>query len=252
MPPSPSPVRLFTDAALIKGQDIALLPEQFHYLSKVMRRRPYDPVVLFNGRDGEWISHISHFGKKTVTVSVDHQTRPQRKSPDLWLLFAPVKRAAIDFITQKATELGVSVLCPVETGHTSAGRVNTERLTAIAVEAAEQSGRMTIPIVHESVPLADALADWHASRPLFVLDESGIGEPIAKSLKEYNAQNSVKGAFLIGPEGGFTNEELDLLRSLPFSKHVSLGPRILRTETAALAALTCWQALCGDWHDSAT
>lgn len=252
MPPSPSPVRLFTDAALIKGQDIALLPEQFHYLTKVMRRRPYDPVVLFNGRDGEWISHISHFGKKTVTVSVDHQTRPQRKSPDLWLLFAPVKRAAIDFITQKATELGVSVLWPVDTAYVNTDRVNTQRLNAIAIDAAQQSGRMTVPKVRGSVPLADAVTDWPESQPLFILDETGDGDPIAQSLTEYSDQNLVKGAFVIGPEGGFTNEELDLLRALPFSKPVSLGPRILRAETAAIAALTCWQALCGDWHNPAT
>lgn len=250
--PAPS-LRLYVTDPLQSGVSTCLSVEQSRYVIQVMRRRAGDPVLLFNGRDGEWRAPISQIEKKTVTVMVDSQTQAQRVEPDLWLLFAPVKRTAIDLIVQKATELGVSVLNPVTTAHTNADRVNVTRLTSIAIEAAEQSRRLSVPIVRNPGSLADTVHAWSDERPLYVLDETGSGAPIAQVLAESGAPQPAQapngGAFVIGPEGGFAKSELDLLRALPFSRFVSVGPRILRAETAALAALTCWQALCGDWRD---
>ena len=250
MTDSAKPLRLHVSEPLTLGAEILLSTDQSHYVMQVMRRKDGDPVLLFNGQDGEWRGRVARSGKKEVRIELERQTRPQSQDPDLWLLFAPVKRNAIDLIAQKATELGVSVLWPVTTAQTNADRVNTDRLTAIAIEAAEQSLRLSVPEVRTPVSLDQALSSWPEGRFLYSLDETGAGEPIAKELASNTAQTPVSGAFVIGPEGGFTNAELDLLRALPFSKPVSLGPRILRVETAALAALTCWQALCGDWRGS--
>lgn len=247
---SSAPLRLFVPDGLTAGVDIALSADQARYLVQVMRRKAADPVLLFNGCDGEWQGRLTPAGKKATAVHLEQQTRKQSPEPDLWLLFAPVKRTAIDLMAQKATELGVSVLWLVLTSHTNSNRVNVDRLTAIAIEAAEQSHRLSVPEVRSPVPLADAFAHWPADRVLYVLDETGSGIPIADALSPSNAREPGSGAFVIGPEGGFTNAELDLLRGLPFSRLVSLGPRILRAETAALAALTCWQALCGDWRST--
>ncbi len=250
MTDSAKPLRLYVSETLVEGVDVSLSPDQTHYVTHVMRRNDGAPILVFNGREGEWLGQIVRTGKKEARIAVDRQTRAQTQDPDLWLLFAPIKRNAIDLMVQKATELGVSTLWPVTTAHTNADRVNLDRLYAIASEAAEQSYRLSLPDVRAPVPLEDAFTAWPADRPLYVLDETGGGEPIAQELASDAAQTSDSGAFVIGPEGGFTNAELDLLCALPFSKPVSLGPRTLRTETAALAALTCWQALCGDWRNS--
>jgi 16S rRNA (uracil1498-N3)-methyltransferase len=173
--------------------------------------------------------------------------RNQRPEPDLWLLFAPVKRQRIDSIVEKATELGVSQLFPVFTRHTVMTRVNDDRLQAIAIEAAEQCERLSVPPVHRPLSLEERLADWPAERRLVLLDEGGGGRPIADALTDIG-HGPV--AVLVGPEGGFAKSELDALRRLSFACPVGLGPRILRADTAVIAALSCFQAICGDWRTS--
>lgn len=247
MSASANPLRLYVTADLAVGSEIALSPDQARYALQVMRRSGGDPVHLFNGRHGEWQGALIVTGKKAAHVGLERQSRRQDAHPDVALYFAPVKRTAIDLIAQKATELGVTSLHPVITARTNSDRVNVDRLTAIAIEAAEQCERLTVPAVHAPLMLADAFAQWPDNSDLYVLDETGIGAPIAQVLQNSADQRRSDAAFVMGPEGGFADSELDLLRGLPFSTAVSLGPRILRAETAALAALTCWQALCGDW-----
>lgn len=248
MSSSAKPLRLYVSDDLTGNAEVALSQDQVHYVLQVMRRTTGDVVQVFNGRDGEWQGVVVATGKKAAQVHLDAQTRPQNASLEVALYFAPVKRAAIDLIAQKTTELGVTSLHPVVTARTNSDRVNTDRLRAIAIEAAEQSERLTVPAVHEPLSLENAFAQWPDNRVLYVLDETGDGAAIAQVLQNPGHQSQPSAAFVIGPEGGFTHTELDLLRGLPFSKLVSLGPRILRAETAALAALTCWQALCGDWN----
>ncbi|KZD01899.1 16S rRNA (uracil(1498)-N(3))-methyltransferase [Oceanibaculum pacificum] len=237
--------RLHTGESLQPGQPVALPKEQAHYLRSVLRLTPGDKVALFNGRDGEWLAEIVELGKSAALLTLARQLRPQADEPDLWLVFAPVKHARIDFLAEKATELGVSALWPVFTQRTNVSRVNEDRLRANAIEAAEQSERLTVPMVMAATKLEAALASWPAGRRLIVCDETGGGIPVAQALSD----NVVSGnAVLIGPEGGFTETELDGLRKLPFVTAVSLGPRVLRADTAALAALACFQAVAGDWR----
>lgn len=237
--------RLHTGESLQPGQPVALPKEQAHYLRSVLRLTPGAKVALFNGRDGEWLAEIAELGKSAALLTLIRQLRPQVDEPDLWLVFAPVKHARIDFLAEKATELGVSALWPVFTQRTIVSRVNEDRLRANAIEAAEQSERLTVPMVMPAAKLEAALASWPAGRRLIVCDETGGGIPVAQALSD----NVVSGnAVLIGPEGGFTETELDGLRKLPFVTAVSLGPRVLRADTAALAALACFQAVAGDWR----
>lgn len=249
--PSPArPLRLYTPADLVAGASVSLSDDQARYVLQVMRRTSGDPIHVFNGRDGEWHGGLVVSGKKSAQVNLEAQTRDQYEDPDVALFFAPLKRTAIDLLTQKATELGVAFLCPVTTARTNSDRVNTDRLTAIAIEAAEQCERLTVPRIQPPDTLTAVIENWPKDRTLYVLDETGEGTPIADVLQETQNQSASNAAFVIGPEGGFTDSELDLLRGLPFSRAVSLGPRILRAETAALAALTCWQALRGDWTNA--
>jgi len=235
--------RLYVSASLGEGQRVALDGDRTHYLKNVMRRAIGDEVGLFNGRDGEWLGHIHAYGKGSADVALDTERRPQKASPDLWLAFAPIKRQRIDYLAEKATELGVSVLLPVMTRRAEAARVNTERLTNIAIEAAEQTERLDIPEVREAVSLDKLLANWPKDRTLFVCAEAGEALPIAEAAAQHKGKPA---GFLIGPEGGFTAAELDALRKLPFVVAIGLGPRLLRAETAAVAALACWQAVAGD------
>jgi len=238
--------RLHVDAALGPGAPVALSPEQAHHLRAVLRLAAGAPVALFNGRDGEWLGRIQALGKGRATVELDEQLRAPEPEPDLWLAFAPIKRARLDFLVEKATELGVSTLMPVITRHTAVERVNTERLAVNAREAAEQCERLTVPTVREPVALARALADWPAGRRLVLADESGRGPPAVQALGGLACGPL---AVLTGPEGGFNRDELDALGKLPFVTPISLGPRVLRADTAALAALAIVQALIGDWRD---
>lgn len=235
--------RLYVTDALSSGAQIALSPEQSHRLLHVLRAERGDAVGLFNGRDGEWRAELERAGKREAILVLREQLRPQQPESDLWLVFAPVKRGPLDLIVEKATELGVSALLPVWTKHTDTQRLNNERMSAIATEAAEQCRRLTVPVVREARNLDAALADWPKDRRLIVLDESGKGAPIAQTIGQIGAAPA---AVLVGPEGGFADSELDALRALSFAVAADLGPRILRAETAVIAALACYQALRGN------
>ncbi|MEQ8505109.1 MAG: 16S rRNA (uracil(1498)-N(3))-methyltransferase [Rhodospirillales bacterium] len=237
-------IRLYVDGNLASGDAVDITSEQAHYLGRVMRLAVGDAVLLFNGRDGEWRAEIAAISKRASRLMPVEQTRPQSEAPGPWLAFAPVKKTGTDFIIQKATELGAGQLMPVQTANTQTGRLNTERLQATAVEAAEQCERLTVSTVEEMVSLEGLLANWPTDRALFVLDETGGGRPVAAAL-EANAGDAV--GFLVGPEGGFQAQELDRFAKLPFVVPVTLGPRILRAETACLSALAVWQAVAGDW-----
>ena len=244
-----SAMRLFVEADLSAGIEATLSEAQAHYLRHVMRREDGAGLFLFNGRDGEWQARLSLRGKKAAVAEVDERTREQAAEPDVWLCFAPVKRARIDYIAEKATELGVAVLQPVITQHTAVERVNVERLRANAIEAAEQTERLSVPEVRPPVDLMRLLADWPAERRLLMCDETGGGPPIADALRGLDdAARAAPWGIVIGPEGGFARAELDALRRIESVTAVGLGPRILRADTAALAALACWQALVGDWR----
>ncbi len=237
--------RLYVEADLAAGAGVALDAAQAHYLRHVLRLERGAPVALFNGRDGEWRAVIEGFGKEACAVKIERRTREQRPEGDLWLAFAPVKRARIDFLVEKATELGVSALQPVLTERTQVERVNLERLRANVREAAEQTERLTLPDVRDPLPLQRAIDLWPAGRRLLLCDESGSSPGIASALR---AEQPSAWGVLTGPEGGFTERELDGLRKLPFVCAVGLGPRVLRADTAALAALAVFQALLGDWQ----
>jgi 16S rRNA (uracil1498-N3)-methyltransferase len=228
----PGSIRLFVAAPLLADAEIPALPAQAHYLGHVMRRHTGDEVVLFNGSDGEWLARIARQGRDSAVLHVVSQSRPQAPEPDLWLCFALLKRDATDLVVEKATELGASRILPVLTERTQAARVNLERLSAIAVEAAEQSERLTVPVLHEPQRLADLLANWPEGRRLAVAVERADAPPLAADA----------GALLVGPEGGFSPGELDALRRRAFVAPGTLGPRILRAETAAIAGLALLQA----------
>jgi 16S rRNA (uracil1498-N3)-methyltransferase len=241
--------RLFIEADLAAGVEAPLGEAQAHYLRHVMRREEGAPLLLFNGRDGEWKATLSLRGKKAAVAVVDMQTRAQTAEPDLWLCFAPIKRGRIDFIAEKATELGVAVLQPVLTQRTAVERVNLERLRANAIEAAEQTERLTVPEVLAPVDFGRLLDRWPVGRRLLMCDETGGGPPIAEALSALDpGARAAPWAIVIGPEGGFAETVLAAFRRMRDVTSVSLGPRILRADTAALAALACWQAMLGDWQ----
>ena len=240
-------IRLYVEAPLAVGRSVVPTPEQSHYLKNVMRTAPGDSVRLFNGRDGEWLARVESLDRKSAALAVTAQTRRQEPEPDLWLCFAPVKKARIDFIAQKASELGVSALQPVLTRHTQVARVNAARLRANAVEAAEQCARLTVPAVFPAVKLDALMTGWPAERHILLLDETQTGIPIVDTLRRRGDTRGRPWAVFVGPEGGYAPEELDLLRGFPNVTPVGLGGRLLRADTAAIAALACWQAVLGDW-----
>ena len=238
--------RLYVDDPLEAERTLGLDHGRAHFLRSVLRLARGAQLALFNGRDGEWLARIDGLGKGWASLVVESRRRPQDRPPDLWLLFAPIKRARIDFLVEKATELGVSVLQPVVTRHTDVTRVNTGRLAANAREAAEQCERLSVPEVREPSELFACLALWPPGRRLLVCAESGAARPLDQVLRQAEAQEAAPWAVLTGPEGGFARSELDALGKLAFVTPVSLGPRVLRADTAALAALACWQAVLGD------
>lgn len=241
--------RLFVDDAIAADSALVLDPAQAHYLGHVMRLKAGDEVRLFNGRDGEWSAVIKNLNKNNCLVTIKGLLRPQNAESGPWLAFAPVKKTQTGFIVEKATELGVSRLCPVFTSRTNSARVNPDRMRARAIEASEQCGRLTVPEIAAPETLQRFTDEWPAERRLLVLDESGAGQPIAKVLENLHHVSgglSPECGFLSGPEGGFEASELDALRKLDFVTCVSLGRRILRAETAAMSALACWQAILGE------
>ena len=239
--------RLYVDDDLGDGRKVDLSASQAHYLKHVLRLSASDCVVLFNGRDGEWLSRIDAIGRGCGSLEITFQLRAQSEEPDLWLLFAPIKRARLDFLVQKAVELGVSRIIPVTTDRTEVRRLNVERHRTNVIEATEQCERMTLPSFAEPQSLAAILNSFPEDRTLAVCAERGDAPMLGDVLRAPEAAMQ-RWAILCGPEGGFTERELDALRKLPFISLVSLGPRILRAETAVLSAVTCWQAELGDWR----
>ena len=239
-PPKSLP-RLFVRTALGEGAPVELDPGQANYLGNVMRLGEGGEVLLFNGADGEWLARVAEAGRKKMTLTVEQRVRAQEAVPDLQLAFAPVKRTQTDWLVEKATELGAARLSPVITARTIVERVKLERLEAIAIEAAEQCNRTSLPAIDQPVSLASFLAGRDPGRTLYFADEAG-GAPAAEAFQPG------PGAILTGPEGGFTGDERAAIRAAPNTVAISLGPRILRAETAALAAITSYMALAGDWR----
>lgn len=240
--------RLFTPAELLKDAEILPSRDQQHYLMTVMRMNDGDPIGLFNGRDGEWLARVNPTSRKQCTLTVQQRLRGQSTSPDLWLMFAPVKKARLDFIAQKATEMGCSRIWPVRTDYCQMSRVNDDRMLANAIEAAEQTERLDIPEILTFTPLVEVLAGCENDRVLIFCDEESAGDSTVNAVTALAAYGPVsKAAILIGPEGGFSDAERKLLETRENCLKVSLGPRILRADTAAIAALACFQSVCGDW-----
>lgn len=237
--------RLYVESELAKGGRVTLDRGQAHYLGRVMRLHAGDHVSLFNGKDGEWTAAIETAGKSRVSAIIESQNRSQEAEPGPWLSFAPIKKTPTDFIVEKATELGVTRLGPVFTQNTNSTRINLDRLRAHAVEAAEQCQRLTVPEIVQAVTLDQFISDWPKERKLLWLDESGGGRAIAEVLNDLRDPSggiTHECGFLSGPEGGFAERELDALRERDFVIAIDLGPRVLRADTAVLAALACWQA----------
>ena len=239
-------VRLFVEAPLAAGAKLAPSEAQAHYLLHVMRSRVGDRVLLFNGIDGQWRARIADVTRRSCTLLCETQSEAQAEVPDLWLGFAPIKKIPADYLAQKATELGARLLQPVITKRTVARRVNLDRMRANAIEAAEQSGRLSVPEIREPMALDALLRSWPSARRLLFCDEGGDAVPIAKALDVAGRQ--AQWGVLTGPEGGFDREERESIRQCSFVLPVTLGPRIMRADTAALAALSVWQAICGDWR----
>ena len=237
---SEAKIRLYVDQSLGAGQPVAVDERQANYLFNVMRLAPGDGVLLFNGRDGEWLGRVDQAGKRRGLLVCAVQTAALRLPPDVWLIFAPIKKARSDFIVEKAVELGAARILPVQTRYTNE-RIRQDKLQAHATEAAEQCGATFVPPVADLVPLDSLLASWPQDRNLLWCDEA-LAAPTTLS-----GTRGGKWAILTGPEGGFAEGEQQRLRALPGIVPLSLGPRTLRADTAAVAALTLWQATLGDW-----
>ena len=235
-------IRLCVEHDLAAGNSVPLNREQANYLFNVMRLGVGAHVLLINSRDGEFLAEVVDAGKRRGLLTVLSQTKPLQMPPDLWFLFAPIKKARTDFIVEKAAEMGAARICPVSTDYTNSDRVRQDKLQAHAMEAAEQCGGTYVPTVEEITKLTTVLEKWPEDRQLMFCDEARVGAAEALS-------KTAKGpwAILIGPEGGFSSGERDRLLAMPQTTPISLGPRILRADTAAVAALTVWQQALGDW-----
>lgn len=238
-------IRLYVEAELGAGGRIAPSPEQAHYLTRVMRLSVDASLLVFNGRDGEWRARLAEIAKRGCILAIEEQVRPQAEPPDLDLIVALVKRARLETIVEKAAELGARRVRLAITERTNADHTNVARLDAIAAEAAEQTGRLDVPRILAPASLATILARWEADRRLMFCDEAGGAAPAATALREAGGGCW---AVVIGPEGGFSPAERAAIRGLPLVTPVSLGPRILRADTAAIAALALWQSTLGDWR----
>lgn len=241
-PPQSTP-RLFIETSLNEGGVLRVDGPQAHYLGSVMRMKAGDPVKLFDGVSGEWLAVAESVGKRDLTLVVRERLRAVEAVPDLWLCAAPIKKGRIDWVAEKACELGVARLVPVLTRRTVVDRLNIDRLRAHMIEASEQCGRTAVPDIVEPVKLTALLRDWPSERALFFADENG-GEPAVVAM----AAHKGPAAILIGPEGGFDSDERDAIRAVPSAVGISLGPRILRAETAAAAAVSLWMSAAGDWR----
>jgi len=241
-PPKSAP-RLFVTGPLVSDQAVQLEPGQAHYLAKVMRVTPGDGVIVCDNETGEWLARVAFVSKRDVELTVEEQLRPREDVPDFTLCAALLKKPNFDLVLEKATELGVRRIQPVITRRCVADKLNLQRATAIVTEAAEQCARTALPEIASPVKLDALLRDWPENRALFFADEAG-GDPAASAFAAHNGA----AALLIGPEGGFDDAERAAIRMISQARGVSLGPRILRGETAAIAATALWMALAGDWH----
>lgn len=237
--------RLYVEADLAEGASVACTPAQANYLRNVLRLKAGDAILAFNGRDGEWRAEVADLGRRATGLTVEAQVRPQHGGPDIDYLFAPLKRARLDYMVEKATEMGVQRLRPVLTRRTVAERVNLERMRTHTIEAAEQCGILRLPEVCAPEPLERAIGGWKPSRPLIFCDEDGA-ETCPFTALAMVEPGPV--AVLVGPEGGFDPAERELLSTQPYVTRISLGPRILRADTAAVAALALVNAVLGDWR----
>ena len=237
-------IRLYIPQRLALNQQVVLDEQQSHYLSHVMKLKTGQILKGFDNQSGEYDCKIVELNKKHTVLQVISQEKPYQQVPDIWLLFAPVKKDNTDFIVQKATELGVRRIVPVLTRYTITERIKKERFEANSIEASEQCRRTDIPEISDAIKFENLMQKWDTDRTLYYMDETLNGEPVAQVF----AKAPAPCAILVGPEGGFAAEELDFLRKSPFARGVSLGKRILRAETAVVAALSCWQALSGDWQ----
>jgi len=242
--------RLHVDAPLAEGTRVALTQAQANYLGNVLRLKNGDSVLIFNGRDGEWRATLASAGKRSLTLVVGGRTRPQTGALDLHYLFAPLKHARLDYMAQKAVEMGASRLQPVITRHAQVARVNLERLRANAIEAAEQCGILTLPEIGAPLAFDRFIAERDPARLLVFCDEDAeVRDPVAALAAARPADGAaIPLAVLIGPEGGFAREERAALLELPNVVRLALGPRILRADTAAVAALALVGAVLGDWR----
>ncbi len=245
-PPRSAP-RLYVDTELSEGAEIRLDGGHAHYLLKVMRIKEGQPVKLFDNRTGEYLAHVTMLGKRDLILLIDGKTRERENVPDLWLLAAPVKKDRYNWIAEKATELGIAKMIPVQTERTQNVQIKPDKLKAHMVEAAEQCERTALPVLDGLIKLDALLQDWPADRHLFFADER-IHEPAEGSFRKALVAHDGPAAILIGPEGGFSDAENEFIRALPQSVPVSLGPRILRADTAAVAAISLWMAGRGDWN----
>ncbi len=234
--------RLYVGGALAADQELQLSADHAHFLGNVLRLKPRNRIAVFNEVAGEWVGSLAALKKKNAVVSLERQSRPAQSEPGPWLAFAPLKKDRTHMIIEKATELGVERLFPVITQNTIGGRVNRQRMMAQAVEATEQSERLSVPCVEEPQTLEEFLQNWSSGRVLLAGDETGGGRPIADVISS-NDKKSEDYGILVGPEGGFQKDERDLLKAADFCTLIDLGPRILRAETAAIASLACIQAL---------
>jgi len=245
--------RLYVENDLCSGSEFLLSGNQGHYLVNVMRLKAGIFILLFNGRDGEWLAEIVKVGKGKAAIMVRDNIMAQRAEPDLWYLFAPIKKARLDYMVEKATELGVSLIRQVLTERTNLDRLKEDKIRAHAIEAAEQCERFTVPTVEPMIKLDKLLMEWPEDRLIMFCDEEGDQDPncfpVGKAIDEVNAwqERPRKWAILIGPEGGFSPAERTLIRQQANVVPVTLGPRILRADTAAVAAITLWQSFAGDW-----
>ena len=241
--PPKSAARLFVPGPLVEAASVSLEGNQAHYLARVLRAGEGDTIILCDDATGEWAARVSSLSKRMVELRVEERLRPREQVPDLWLCPALLKRDRFDLVLEKATELGAAAVRPVITSRCVADKLNPARGRKIIIEAAEQCARTALPALAEPVPLTTLLAEWPEERALFVADEAG-GEPAAAAF----AVNAAPAAILTGPEGGFEEAERTAIRALPQARAISLGPRILRGETAALAALALWMGTAGDWR----
>jgi len=238
-------IRLYIELPFREGVAVNMTKDQAHYLGNVMRQSEGDHLLIFNGVDGEWLGRIESLSRKGGSVLPLEQVRDQETRPDIWLVFAPIKRARFDMVVEKATELGVGKIAPVITRYTGHDRVRIDRMHAITLEAAEQCSGTSLPEIEEPVKLDHLLDHWPEDRPLYYCDERRGAKPFQTVLSDSQTD---KGAILVGPEGGFSEEEHERLGKHPAAVPVTLGPRILRAETACLAALAIWQTAHGDWR----